>query len=110
MCAAGGAGGSTTIEALQKADAMWYKLRHAKVSRPCYMSGPDHSVLNTTIGQPLGRRMQTGTEAGAAPVFVKEYQEPLPSEPRFDVVRSLVSVAPPLPQSVQLLCACGYLN
>lgn len=29
--AAGGAGGSTTFEALQKADAMWYKLRHAKV-------------------------------------------------------------------------------
>jgi hypothetical protein len=33
MCAAGGAGGSTTFEALQKADAMWYKLRHAKVGQ-----------------------------------------------------------------------------
>ena len=32
-------------------------------------------------------RMQTGAEAGAAPVFVREFQEPLPSDPRFDVVR-----------------------
>ena len=32
-------------------------------------------------------RMQTGTEAGSAPVFVRELQEPLPSDPHFDVVR-----------------------
>lgn len=31
-CAAGGAGGGTTYEALQGADAMWTKLRNAKVS------------------------------------------------------------------------------
>ena len=31
MIAAGGAGGSTTFEALQKADDLWYKLRHARV-------------------------------------------------------------------------------
>jgi hypothetical protein len=43
MCAAGGAGGSTTIQALQKADAMWYKLRHAKVSNPCDTAMPNHS-------------------------------------------------------------------
>ena len=46
-------------------------------------------------------RMQTGVEAGAAPVFVREFQEPLPSDPRFDVVRlpacvvsRLISAAP----------------
>ncbi len=31
MLAAGGAGGSTTFAALQKADDLWYKLRHARV-------------------------------------------------------------------------------
>lgn len=55
---AGGAGGSTTFEALQKADAMWYKLRHAK----------------------------TGKDAGEAPVFVREFSSPLPNDPAFDVV------------------------
>ena len=35
--AAGGAGGSTSFEALQKADALWHKLRHAKVHFPAVM-------------------------------------------------------------------------
>jgi hypothetical protein len=33
-CAAGGAGGGTTYEALQGADALWSKLRNAKVLTP----------------------------------------------------------------------------
>lgn len=32
--------------------------------------------------------MQTGKDAGEAPVFVREYSSPLSSDPRFDVVRA----------------------
>ncbi|KAK9845750.1 hypothetical protein WJX81_001368 [Elliptochloris bilobata] len=55
---AGGAGGSTTYEALQKADAAWSKLRNSKAGR----------------------------EAGAPPEFVKTSATPLPCAPEFDAV------------------------
>ena len=55
-------------------------------------------------------RMQTGTEAGAAPVFVREFQEPLPSDPRFDVVRFPACAVLRLIQCSYFLLAGWYVQ